>query len=369
MCAERHPPLCSTSAAGCVDAVQIFRLVVANVTQRTIRENQLAGVIETEHIERLEQVVCQDFHSVLYEEPRHTVDPDVHDEIIRLALCEALNGDVIHGGFRPGERQNGGNEKRHRRRSDQTPLRSNAEEPIGPSARGEQREEVRNRHFEVDGRGDLTVRKTAHLKLTEKVSMLPGLQGNLEQEQRRHARDSCQHRRHHEHHAQVPLLGGVARLRVVVTNRNEGAIVQQSNQHEHQHGHLEELGPLFGIIEFGNGFPTGWHVFDGLECENGNEKEHQQLESGGDAIRQEVGNAYEDAAGDENAFHHSGQTRLGQHDVCGGAGSVGSARDCDSDISALQSGGIIHTISSHADLVAELSQTLHDQILLLWKHV
>ena len=51
--------------------------------------------------------------------------------------------------------------------------------------------------------------------------------------------------------------------------------------------------------------PVGGHVVDGSESEYGDEEEHHQLQRGGDAVRQEVSDAVEDAPRYQNAYTHT----------------------------------------------------------------
>mmetsp|Transcript_26989 Transcript_26989/g.62571 ORF Transcript_26989/g.62571 Transcript_26989/m.62571 type:complete len:233 (-) Transcript_26989:1289-1987(-) len=132
---------------------------------------------------------------------------------------------------------------------------------------------------------------------------------------------------------------------------------------------MEELRPSVVIREVAHGLPICRHIINGLECKDGNEKENQQLQGGGDTVGQEVLNADENTTRNEHSVHNGRKTRLGKHDIGGSTGRISGALHSYTHISALQSRSVVHTISSHTNLEAQLSQALNNQVLVLGEHL
>mmetsp|Transcript_29109 Transcript_29109/g.62706 ORF Transcript_29109/g.62706 Transcript_29109/m.62706 type:complete len:561 (-) Transcript_29109:1174-2856(-) len=240
-------------------------------------------------------------------------------------------------------------------------------EPVVGAGR-EEREEVGDGHLQVHGGGDLPVGDLANAQLVEGAVLVPRVEQPVEQQQGGGEGNTGQHGGDQEQHRQVPHVGVLGGDHVVVTDRDEGSVVQQGDEHEHQHGQLEVVGPLLAA-EARPGGPVAGLEVEGLHGQHGDEEEDQQLQSGRDAVRDEVLHALEDAAGDDDALHDGGEALIGEHDISSGASGVRGTSHSDTHVGALQGRRIVHTVSSHARLEAHLSQALHDQELVLGEHL
>ena len=73
---------------------------------------------------------------------------------------------------------------------------------------------------------------------------------------------------------------GVLGHHVVVSNGDEGTIVQHGDEHKHQDGHVKVVWPR-GVVA------VVWLIVHRLECEHGDEEE-EQLQGGRYTVRQKV---------------------------------------------------------------------------------
>ena len=64
---------------------------------------------------------------------------------------------------------------------------------------------------------------------------------------------------------QVPDVWVLRWLHIVVTNGNKSAVVQQRDEHQHQHGKLKKCGPLVVSLKTGVRFPTVRHELVWME--------------------------------------------------------------------------------------------------------
>lgn len=67
----------------------------------------------------------------------------------------------------------------------------------------------------------------------------------------------------------------MARCDVVVADADQCAVVEQGDEHQHQHGHLEEGRPLLIIRQV---VILGWLVLAGPQRKHGDEEENQKLQ-------------------------------------------------------------------------------------------
>mmetsp|Transcript_92524 Transcript_92524/g.138631 ORF Transcript_92524/g.138631 Transcript_92524/m.138631 type:complete len:268 (-) Transcript_92524:158-961(-) len=180
---------------------------------------------------------------VLDEPPQHAVDPDPQRHQAVVAESQTHHRQVIHGARGPEGGQEGGDDEGHGGSSheDRAGHRRPEERVLG--ARREEREEVRDRHLEVDGRDDLPVLQGRQAQGREGTVLVVRVQRGPQQQQRRPARHRTKHRRHAEDEGQVPALRGLGRSHLVVADGDQGAVVEEGDEHQHQHRQLEVLGP------------------------------------------------------------------------------------------------------------------------------
>ena len=93
------------------------------------------------------------------------------------------------------------------------------------------------------------------------------------------------------------------------------------------------------------------------------------LQGGGDPVRDEVPDAGENAPRDDDAVDDRGQAVLREDDVGRRAGSVRGARHRDAHVGTFQRRGVVDAVARHADLVAQLAEALHDEVLVLGEHL
>mmetsp|Transcript_92525 Transcript_92525/g.138635 ORF Transcript_92525/g.138635 Transcript_92525/m.138635 type:complete len:268 (-) Transcript_92525:158-961(-) len=180
---------------------------------------------------------------VLDEPPQHAVDPDPQRHQAVVAMCQPLHGQFVDGALGPEGGKEGGNQqgKGGGGQQDRTGHGGPEEGVLG--AGGEEREEVRDRDLEVYGREDLPVLERRQAEGSKGAVFVVRVQRGPEQQQRGAARDHRKHAGDTEDEGQVPALRGLRRHHLVVADGDQGAVVEEGDEHQHQHRQLEVLGP------------------------------------------------------------------------------------------------------------------------------
>ncbi len=143
--------------------------------------------------------------------------------------------------------------------------------------------------------------------------------------------DDTEHGGDTEHEAHVPGFGLILVVDVVVGDRQDGAVVQQREHHDHDRG-------------------------DGKEVEDQDRERHEQQHPQrlGDAVDRVAVHSLEDLAALFDRVDDHRQAGRRQHDVGGGACGVGGARDRDAAVGFFQRGRVVDPVAGHADDVAAL---------------
>mmetsp|Transcript_2737 Transcript_2737/g.6606 ORF Transcript_2737/g.6606 Transcript_2737/m.6606 type:complete len:361 (-) Transcript_2737:1255-2337(-) len=176
-----------------------------------------------------------------------------------------------------------------------------------------------------------------------------------------------QHGGRHRNHAkprgdrkedgEVPTLGARRWLHVIVRDGDDGAVVEDGDDHQGYYGEVEE-----GAV------PDALVVL-GVDGQHGKEEKGQELDSACHAVNDVVLHPLEDAPGDDDGVDDDGESGRGKDQVGGGPRCVGGALHRNADVCALERRRVVHPVARHPAAVPFLSQRLHDEELVLRKHL
>ena len=127
---------------------------------------------------------------------------------------------------------------------------------------------------------------------------------------------------------------------LILPDRYQSSIVQQSNEHQHQYRHSKEVRPRIAIktgsvnsrliinrlhtylfLEYG--FYMAKH--DYFEWKYGYKKESHKLKGRGDSICQEIPDSNKNTSSNQDSVNDGGEAGLREHDVRGGPRCVSRA--------------------------------------------
>ncbi|CAM9922982.1 unnamed protein product, partial [Heterosigma akashiwo] len=302
-------------------------------------------VVNAEDVVLVQHLVGEHLEHVLHQEPEQRVHPHKEDD-------GAPDG--VHGPEGPRVGEDGGHAQREGTGAEQRQARGLLPEEA-VRARAEQRQEAAERAVEVHGRHALLVVQVDAHAAHEGVAV-DGVQAQGQKPQRGAAGDGAQHGGDGVEHLQVPHVRALRVLHAVVGDGDDGAVVQQRDDDQRQHGHAPEV-VVAGV------------VVHGVDQEHREEEEHQQHERAGHAVDHEGPHAREDHARDLDGLHDGHEPLLGQHQVGGGAGRVRGARHRDADVRLLERGRVVDAVARHAAHEPLAAQRLHEDELVLGEHL
>ena len=185
-------------------------------------------------------------------------------------------------------------------------------------------------------------------------------------------------------------LGGARRADVVPCDGDHAEVVEDDDEDELQDAQQEEVGdghaahvhhdlrPIAHALEPAHlardvrgERAIGGHAAEvGLRVEGGrgDEEEEGERERGGDAVREVVLEALEDAPRELDRDDDRGEAGLGQHDVRRRARGVRRALHRDPHVGLLERGRIVDAVTGHAHRPATPAQGLDDVELVLGVH-
>ena len=261
---------------------------------------------------------------------------------MRRQSCQANRRDPIRQALRPDIRHESRQGASNRSSNQQNLTRFISPEKIIPRPRRKQSQEIRNRHLQIHHARNLAIGQARKPTAPPQPSRVPGIKCHPEEEEGGEAGDPAEGSTDGEKHAQVPFVGGGGGGDVVVADGDEGAVVEEGDEHEHQDGHVEEGGPVLGCS-------LGLE-FNGVEGKDSDEEEDQQLQRGGDTIGDKGCHAPEDNTGDDDGRDDGGEAGLGQHDISSSTGSIRGALHGNAHVGALEGGSVVDTVAGHARL-------------------
>ena len=94
-------------------------------------------------------------------------------------------------------------------------------------------------------------------------------------------------------------------------------------------------------------------------------RERNRVQCSGNTVGEEAADTAPNASRHENALHNGRQTRPCEDNVSCSLGCISGTKDCNTLIGSLQRWRVVHAIACHAHSVAELTETLNNQILVL----
>mmetsp|Transcript_4535 Transcript_4535/g.13682 ORF Transcript_4535/g.13682 Transcript_4535/m.13682 type:complete len:290 (+) Transcript_4535:328-1197(+) len=189
---------------------------------------------------------------VLDDPPDDAVDPNPKRPKAVIAERQTLHGQTVQVTLWPIAGEERGHDERRSRSAEQDGAGQDHEEEalLGPC--GEEREESSERHLHVQHRYHLAVLKRRKASVGEDAPRPVGIEGHREQQKGGEAAHRPEHGGNGEEEGYVPALGDRAGNDVVVTNGNQGTVVEQGDKHNQEHWKLEVEGPFVANLHNGN---------------------------------------------------------------------------------------------------------------------
>ncbi len=168
----------------------------------------------------------------------------------------------------------------------------------------------------------------------------------IKQAKRSHHSDNAQHRGDPEHQAHVPGLGLVFVMNVVVSDGQDGSIVQQRQHHDH-------------------------HRCQRIEVKHQDRERHEEQHAQRfcDAVDRVAVHALENAPALLDCVDDYREAGRQQHDGGRRARRVCRARNSDAAIGFLQRRSVVYAVAGHADDVAALLQDIHDMVFMFGENL
>src|ERR1700691_44913 len=194
----------------------------------------------------------------------------------------------------------------------------------------------------MSGYGQLQV----HQRLSVCAVEMKYALGKVEEAERGHDSDNTQNGRDPQHQAHIPFLGPIAVMHLVISDRENGAVVEYGNHHDHHRGHGVEI-----------------------KYEDRQRHEEQHAESFGDAIDCVTVHPLEDAAALLDRIDDHRETGCEEYDVRRRAGRVGCAGNRDAAVRLLERGSVVHPVAGHTDNMAVLLQDVDNVVFVFGEHL
>mmetsp|Transcript_15684 Transcript_15684/g.17438 ORF Transcript_15684/g.17438 Transcript_15684/m.17438 type:complete len:555 (-) Transcript_15684:537-2201(-) len=206
--------------------------------------------------------------------------------------------------------------------------------------------EIGNGDFHIDHGGNLLVLQLRNVESIEHgvtlivdVQMFQGLD---QQNNGSNGVDGSQNDGQDEQLDQVPLLGVSADNDLIIGNGQDGTVIQDGDDDQRDNGQDESIGDIFSV-----GLATGVNEVSRSDEQNTDGEEEQQLDGTGDTVGTVVLHSLEDSSGDDHSVNDDGQSRGSQHNIGSSTSGVSGTIDGNTNISSLQGGSIVDTITSH----------------------
>ncbi len=158
--------------------------------------------------------------------------------------------------------------------------------------------------------------------------------------------DDTQHRGNPQHQTHVPGLGLILVMNVVISDGQDGSVVEQRQYHDH-------------------------HRRQWIEVEHQDRQRHEQQHAQrlSNTVDRIAVHPLERFSALLDRVDNHRQAGRHQHDGCRRARGVRGAGNGDAAVSFLQRGGVVHPVARHADNVAALLQHVHDMELVFGEYL
>ena len=161
-----------------------------------------------------------------------------------------------------------------------------------------------------------------------------------------HRADDTENRGHPENDVHVPGFRLIPVANIVVSDGQDGRVIQQGQHHDLNGSHWEEV-----------------------ENQNHQRDEQQDAKGLGDPVDRVAVHPLEDLAALLDRIDDHGQTGSRQHDRGRRPCGVRRSRYGDPTVGLLERRGVVDSVTGHADDVATLLEHVHDVVLVLGEHL